>query len=188
MKRLIEMIIGILSDTHIPTKAKVLPKIVLDRLKGADHILHAGDISQYGVLKELEKLAPVTAVAGNTDPLELLQLLGEKKILSMGTFKIGLCHGHGTKGDTLRRALFNFAAEQPDCIVFGHSHMPYCRKFGSVLMINPGSPTDKRKNPYYAFSILEIDRDIKPQLFLFDRDQVVRHFISGEYTPKEKPV
>jgi putative phosphoesterase len=161
------MKIGVISDTHIPKKAKKLPGIVLDAMKDVDHIFHAGDISDISVLSELQKLAPVSAVAGNADPEELQRLLGEKKLITLGGRTFGLCHGHGEKGSTLKRVLECFQAEMPDCIVFGHSHNPYCEVHGKTLLFNPGSPTDKRRNECFSFGILEVKPEIVPKHIYF---------------------
>lgn len=72
------MKIGVLADTHIPKKAKELPEIIIEAFRDADHIIHAGDILNLNVIGQLEQLAPVTAAAGNIDPPELRELLGEK--------------------------------------------------------------------------------------------------------------
>jgi putative phosphoesterase len=159
--------IGVLSDTHIPKKTKVLPEIVLRTFKSVDHIIHAGDILSIDVIKELESLAPVTAVAGNVDPPELRKLLGEKKIISLGRFQIGVCHGHGSKSNTLGRAVECFKEDDVDCIVFGHSHTPYSAYHDNKLMFNPGSPTDKRRNKQYSFGILECSDILKAYHFYF---------------------
>ncbi len=168
------MKIGVLSDTHIPGKAKALPKAVLDAFAGADHIIHAGDILSTDVLNELGKLAPVTAVAGNIDPPELRYLLGEKKIILLGGFRFGIVHGHGSKGTTLGRAIKSFGHDDVDCIIFGHSHYPYCGYHEGILLFNPGSPTDKRRNMYYSAGLLEAGKRIKPRIFYFDKEGFVR--------------
>ena len=161
------MTIGVLSDTHIPKRAKTLPPVLLDAFTRVDHIVHAGDIISLDVLKQLNALAPVTAVAGNVDPPELRDLLGEKKILSIGGFKIGLTHGHGSKGSTISRSLAAFENETLDCIIFGHSHIPYCRYHESTLMFNPGSPTDKRRNQQYSFGIIELFDTLRAKHIFF---------------------
>jgi len=159
--------IGVLSDTHIPKKAKKLPEIVLRTFKSVDHIIHAGDILSIDVIMELEALAPVTAVAGNVDPPELRKLLGEKRIINFGRFRIGIFHGHGSKSNTLGRAVECFKDDVVDCIIFGHSHIPYCDYYQKTLMFNPGSPTDKRRNKQYSFGIMEYNHTIKAQHIYF---------------------
>ena len=164
------MTIGILSDTHIPKRALRLPEPVLERFGSVDHIIHAGDISDPSVLRDLERLAPVTAVAGNADGEELRQRLGEEKLLTAGAFKIGIFHGHGTGRTTPKRALRRFRGLEVSCIVFGHSHIPYCRDHEGILLFNPGSPTDKRRQPFYSFGILEFNgASIRPRLIYFDK-------------------
>lgn len=172
------MNIGVISDTHIPRRAASLPTIVLQYFKDADHIIHAGDIADIGVIHALEEIAPVTAVAGNIDPLELHELLGEKKLISLGGFTLGIVHGDGVKGKTIERALNAFSGDNPDCVIFGHSHMPYCGNYRGTLMFNPGSPTDRRTNKYYSFGIIELNKKISPHIIYFDKDGKVANVIS----------
>lgn len=162
------MRIGIVSDTHMPAKAKALPDIMLRAFKDTDHIIHAGDIQCADVLSSLSALAPVTAVAGNTDPPELKSVLGEKKVIEFGGFRFGVFHGHGEKGKTMDRAIERFRDDGVDCIVFGHSHIPYCAYHGCVLLFNPGSPTDKRRNRYYSLGLIDVGVSIVPHLVYFD--------------------
>lgn len=162
------MKIGVISDTHIPKRAKVLPTVVLEALKDVDSIVHAGDIMSVELLNILGQLAPVTAVAGNVDPPDLTESLDQKKIITLGKFNFGIFHGHGKKGKTVDRAIQCFENDKVDCIIFGHSHIPYCQWHGDILLFNPGSPTDKRKNTYYSFGLIDIDENISPQLIYFD--------------------
>lgn len=162
------MRIGVLSDTHIPRKAKSLPTEVLEGLKGADLIIHAGDISRDYVIYELEELAPVEAVAGNTDDEYICGMLGRKKIIAADGVKIGIIHGDGSSGTTLGRVQKAFEGDKVDCIVYGHSHIPFCEAIGSILYFNPGSPTDKRRQEKYSYGILEINgAAIKPYIKYF---------------------
>ena len=162
------MRIVVLSDTHMPRKAKTLPGLVLTALADADHIIHAGDITAPEVLVQLATVAPVTAVAGNTDTPELQMRLGNRTLLRLSRYMIGICHGHGKGGTTLQRAVNTFAGESVDAIVFGHSHMAYCAFQNDMLLLNPGSPTDKRRSPYYSFGILEIGETLTARLVYFD--------------------
>lgn len=162
------MKIGVLADTHIPGSAKVLPEIIFEAFQRVDHIIHAGDIASMEVLKALETIAPVTAVAGNVDPPFLKDQLGEKKILEAGGFNIGVFHGHGKKGKTVQRAIDCFRSDLVHCICFGHSHMPFCEYYGDILLFNPGSPTNKRREAFFSFGILEINQVIIPHIIYFD--------------------
>lgn len=167
------MKLGIISDTHIPKRAKTLPEVLLKAFGDVDIIIHAGDIMSVDVLHILRELAPVTAVAGNVDPPELIESLGERRILSLGKFTFGIYHGHGNKGKTLDRAIQCFQDDKVDCIIFGHSHIPYCQWHGDILLFNPGSPTDKRRNKYFSFGLIEINEAIRPQLIYFDADGII---------------
>ena len=124
------MKIGIISDTH-----NYFDERILQLFEGVDHILHAGDIGQPRILLELERLAPVTAVGGNTDdpgfryrPVELLTL-GDRKFL--------LQHIVDPRrpDERLRRRI---ESEKTQVVVFGHTHKPYSETLGGVLFCNPG--------------------------------------------------
>ena len=157
--------IGVISDTHISTKAKFIPPEVLEGLKGVDLILHAGDILQAEILEQLALIAPVEAVAGNNDSAELTAKLGLTKIIQAGHKRIGLIHGHGSRGTTLERAIKAF--QDVDCIVFGHNHFPYNVVHDGVLIFNPGSPTDKRRLPQASFGFLICDDEIRGEIVYF---------------------
>ena len=168
------MKIGVLADTHLYHRPVPLPGIVLDIFADADHIIHAGDIVGPDVIPQLERLAPVTAVAGNLDPDEMRGRYGQKKIVHLGGFAFGVCHGHGKKGSTADRALACLGGEGVDCVVFGHSHIPYMGYHEGVLLFNPGSPTDKRRNQYYSVGIMDIGDIISPGLVFFDANGAVQ--------------
>lgn len=150
------MKIGVLSDTHIPSRARALPPLLLRAFQGVDAILHAGDLAHESVLWELERLAPVYAVRGNVDPPQLWRELPVRRLITLGGARIGLIHGDGTSGSTLERARRAFSAESVDCIVFGHSHEPYCEREDGILLFNPGSPTDRRRQPKHSYGILTV--------------------------------
>ncbi len=161
-----------LSDTHIPRRAKELPRTVLAALANADHIIHAGDITAPHVLDALAVYAPVTVVSGNADPSELQDALGEKRLLRLDGFVIGVYHGHGRKGTTLQRAAAAFEGEAVDAVVFGHSHNPYLAYHGGVLLLNPGSPTDKRRNAYFSYGVIKTGKTLSAHLVYFYKNGV----------------
>lgn len=147
------MRIGVIADTHIPRRAKTIPDQVLQAFTGVDLILHAGDLVVGDVLSVLETLAPVEAVIGNNDKDISLPVTRE---LQVGGRRIGLTHGHlGSGRSTAERALSHFPGF--DCVVFGHSHMPYCQWHGSTLALNPGSATDRRRSPHCSFAMLYLE-------------------------------
>ncbi len=150
--------IGVVSDTHVPLRARCLPPDVLGRLEGVDLILHAGDLVDESVLVELQTLAPVVAVAGNMDPPHLHERLGRRKLLQLGSLQIGLIHGDGMRRATRQRAEEAFREYQPQAVVFGHSHQPLCDYSGNRLMFNPGSCVDPRRAGRPSYGILKVDR------------------------------
>ena len=150
------MKIGVLSDTHIPNRARSLPSELFQVFKGVELIIHAGDLVQEEVLTDLLSIAPVEAVAGNMDPPHLEKKLGQKKLLELGGLRIGVTHGSGSKHSTMERAYLTFTGEAPHCIVFGHSHQPCNTLYQGVLLFNPGSPTDKRREKYPSCGLLNI--------------------------------
>lgn len=138
--------IGVLSDTHIPRRAYSLPPTLFKVLDGASLIIHAGDLVEERVMIELEALAPVAAVAGNMDPPELQTKLGSKKIITFQEKRLGLVHGAGRGELTKEWSYQEFMDSEVDGIIFGHLHQPVCEYRDSVLLFNPGSPTNPRGN------------------------------------------
>ncbi|RAP44628.1 metallophosphoesterase [uncultured Methanosphaera sp.] len=135
------MLIGVISDTHIPTRSSKIPEKVFEVFKNVDMILHAGDIESLDVIKSLEEIAPVTAVHGNCDPnLEL----NEREVIEVENVRIGLAHGVVyPKGDT--QQLYYIAKElDVDILITGHTHQAMIEKIDDVLLLNPGSPTQPR--------------------------------------------
>ena len=159
--------VGVLSDTHVPEKARALPGVLLRAFEGVDMILHAGDLITEDVIAALERIAPVHAIAGNNDPPELVQMLGRRRVVSAGGVKIGLVHGDRGRGrNTPDRAARAFADGEVTWVVFGHSHLPYLGPppdvegqppAPAVTLFNPGSPTDRRHAPRKSFGFLEIE-------------------------------
>lgn len=161
------MRLGIISDTHIPLRAKQLPVQVFKAFDGVDLILHAGDLVTEELLLELRAIAPVEAVAGNCDPPYLTRQLPDTKILKLAGYTIGLTHGHigDHRISTPRRALSLF--EKVDLVVFGHSHSPYNEIVDGVYLFNPGSATDRRWEPKYSVGLIELGRGITCQHVFF---------------------
>ncbi|SDE60987.1 hypothetical protein SAMN04488126_1139 [Bhargavaea beijingensis] len=145
----------ILGDTHMPRMAKALPPMLIAELKTADRIIHTGDWQTMEVYNELKNFAPVDGVYGNADSQEIRDRFGREKCFDFDGTAVSLVHGDGKGKTTPLRALETFRDEQPDIILFGHSHIPYHGKHGEIVLFNPGSPTDKRRQPEYSFGILE---------------------------------
>ncbi len=157
------MLIAAISDTHIPDKARALPEALVERLRTVDLILHAGDITSSSTLDYLKRLAPTEAVHGNVDDPFLKATLPDARVVEAGGFRIGLIHGNvGSGGNTMERARRAFT--DVDCVIFGHSHSPYLERHGSVLLLNPGSPTDRRRAPRPSFALLSTDQELAAEL------------------------
>jgi len=151
------MIIGVISDTHIPTRAKKLPEKLLKSLQSVDLIIHAGDFIEIEVLKTLEKFAKVEAVFGNMDEEVIKLKLPGRKIIQVEEVKIGLVHGYDIRWDINKRIANNFCKEKVDCIVYGHTHLARNEEIDGRLYFNPGSPTDQIFSTSNTFGILEIE-------------------------------
>lgn len=162
------MKLGIVSDTHMPRSAKTLPKALVEGFQGVDKILHAGDWQSMWVYDELSLIAPVEGVAGNTDGWDIVDRFGQKKILNLNGWTIGLIHGDGISQTTEKRAYNAFQGEGVDLIVFGHSHIPLNVEYGGVILFNPGSPTDKRRQPQYSFGLITLGETIQAEHVFFD--------------------
>jgi hypothetical protein len=158
------MKIGIISDTHIPVKAKQIPSAVLRAMEKVDLILHAGDLVSLEVLEKLKELAPVEAVAGNMDPPEVTHSLPRQKIIEKEKVKIALTHGQGAPTRLIDQLKNKFS--QVKVVVFGHSHSPFNQKINDVLYFNPGSPTDKVFTSVNSYGLLKIEEgEVKGEIF-----------------------
>jgi hypothetical protein len=164
--------IGVISDTHLPRFGRRVPPALERGLRdaGVQRILHLGDITGADVPGWFETIAPFDAVAGNNDGEELRARFGRRKVVTLDGMRIAMTHGdEGPGRTTLQRAIGTFAADDPDVILFGHSHIPYLGRHGRTLVLNPGSPSDKRRQPRYTWATLVIaDGTATAQLHAYD--------------------
>nr|WP_249435637.1 metallophosphoesterase family protein [Paenibacillus sp. Marseille-Q4541] len=160
--------ITVLSDTHMPRMSKEWPAPLLQDIQDSDLIFHAGDWSDISVYEELTSMGKVHGVTGNTDLTMIRGILPEQTIIEAGGKRFGLVHGHHGKGSTEANAIAAFSGEQVDCIIFGHSHIPLLKQDGKCLLFNPGSPTDKRRQPQYSHGVITIDGDIHAEHVFYD--------------------
>ncbi len=152
------MKIGVLSDTHLRTPDQNLDYI-LDKIFGeADLILHAGDIVTRTVLERLEERGAL-AVCGNMDDYDVFDLAPQTRILMAESRKIALIHGWGSKDGLAQRIVERFAADSPDIIIFGHTHMPFWGRVNDVMMFNPGSVSRNVFPRGRTVGLLEINGD-----------------------------
>jgi uncharacterized protein len=160
--------IGVLSDTHIQSVKQgidYLQALAKRHFADIEIILHAGDVVNPDILTALDDRT-VHVVRGNMDPV--VQGIPNRKIIEIGGFRIGLIHGWGAPDTLEERVLREFREERLDCVVFGHSHHPLCRRRDGVLLFNPGSPTDRRWAPFHSIGILELGDSIEGQIIRLD--------------------
>ena len=144
-----------MADTHLPRGSRAIPDACLERMRSAGLVLHAGDLSTVSVLEDLRALGPpVAAVHGNIDSAELRRLLPERQVVDAAGVRIGLVHDAGPARGRLQRMRMAF----PDCdaVVFGHSHIPLHEEDAGFQVFNPGSPTDRRRQPRHSMGVARV--------------------------------
>ena len=143
------MKLGLISDTH-----DYLDPRIPELFAGVDHILHAGDVGRPLLIVELEQIAPVTAVTGNTD--EGLPLR-ETELITLGGKKF-LLHHIVTPGVGSPRIDRRLRDDAPDVVMFGHTHKPFAQQVGSILYFNPGYAGRQRFDLPRSLGIMEIQQ------------------------------
>ena len=133
------MLIGLISDTHIPDRAKEIPQKVFDAFSEVDLILHAGDLTSLKVIEDLEKIAPVMAIQGNMDRVNGINLPAAKVLEAEG-LKIGIAHGEVYPRADTQQLVYLARELDVDILITGHSHQPKIEQTDGVLLLNPGSP------------------------------------------------
>jgi uncharacterized protein len=158
------MVVAAIGDTHLPRGARTLPDECLRRLREADLILHTGDHSSLESLEELHALGPpVHAVFGNVDEPALRAQLPEELVVPVGDVRIGMTHVPGPRQRREERLLQRFPG--CDAVVYGHTHVPQLERRGAVWILNPGSPTERRRSPSRTMLELRIQgTTIEPSL------------------------
>jgi hypothetical protein len=159
------MIIGVISDTHIPATAKRIPETILDAFRRVDMVVHAGDMIGLEAIEELKTVCPkVIAVSGNMDNDEIRLKYPVKDLFKIGDFKIGLMHGFGSPANLISVLEDAFKLDKPDLIIFGHSHKPFNERVNGILFFNPGSATDTITAEYNSYGIIEITDQINARI------------------------
>ena len=148
------MRLAIIADTHLPRGARRLPDECVRRLEKVDLILHAGDFVRLEALRELERFAPVAGVCGNMDEPAVQRLLPERRVVEADDVRIGMIHVPGRAAGRGER----LAAMFPECdaVVYGHTHVPEVERRGDCWLLNPGSPTERRRAPSRAMLVAEV--------------------------------
>jgi uncharacterized protein len=150
------MRVVVLADTHAPRRWKSCPPPVAEQLRGADLILHAGDVCTASVLDELAQYAPVLAVVGNNDGPDVAAWGAPPTLQAdLDGLQVAMIHDSGAAVGRLRRLRRMFPSA--GLVVFGHSHIPLDDEASGLRIFNPGSPTDRRRQPHGTVGVLRIE-------------------------------
>jgi putative phosphoesterase len=148
--------IGVISDTHIPSRAKQLPPVIFSHFKNVDFIIHCGDLVEENVLVELKAIAPVYAVKGNMDGHDINE--PDEVVLEINNkFILCIAHGTGAPFEIKQRLYKQFMGFKPYMILHGHTHSPEISEFSGAIIFNPGSSTNGSE--YDSIGILEVRND-----------------------------
>jgi uncharacterized protein len=139
----------------MPRGTRRLPAECLRQLEAADLILHAGDFVSAEIYRQLRELGPLEAVHGNMDDEELARTLPAERVVAVEEARIGLVH------EPAKLA----GLDRCDALVFGHTHAPVVTREGATWLLNPGSPTERRRAPAHSMLVLRVDgKAIRPKL------------------------
>ncbi len=145
--------LAVLGDTHLPRRARDLPPTAWRAIDEADTVLHTGDVTERALLERIARRRPLHAVRGNNDR-DLVEL-PEQVVLEVDGVTLAMVHDSGPS--TGRRQRLRGRWPQARVVVFGHSHIPLCEDDGRLLLLNPGSPTDRRRMPSFTMALLYLD-------------------------------
>ncbi|MHA3703329.1 metallophosphoesterase family protein [Jatrophihabitans sp. YIM 134969] len=147
--------VGLVSDTHAPRYWKRLPPRVAAAFDGVDLVLHAGDVCEPSVLDELAQLAPVHVAHGNNDGAAVAAWGATEVVeVEVGGVAVAMVHDSGPRDGRGARLLRRFPGAA--LVVFGHSHIPWDVTTGAQRAVNPGSPTDRRRQPHGTVAVADL--------------------------------
>jgi hypothetical protein len=150
------MRVVVLADTHAPRRWRGCPPAVAGHLRGAELILHAGDVCVPSVLDELAGYAPVKAVRGNNDGPDVAAWGAPDTLeFELAGLPVAMVHDSGPAPRRTARMKRRFPGAE--LVVFGHSHIPLDETGDGVRIFNPGSPTDRRRQPHGTVGLLRIE-------------------------------
>jgi len=146
----------LISDTHLPHRGRDLPNPVWSAIEAADAVIHAGDWVSVDLLDTLEaRAARLIGCWGNNDGPELRSRLPERADVTLAGVRFTVVHETGAT--TGREARMSKAYPDTDVLVFGHSHIPWdTTAAGRLRLLNPGSPTDRRRQPHCTYMTAEV--------------------------------
>lgn len=146
----------LLADTHVPVRARNLPAAVWEHVAAVDVVVHAGDWVAASLLDALERRSNrVVGVHGNNDGPDLRERLPEVAVLTLDGVRVVVVHETGPSRGREVRARSHWP--DADLLVFGHSHIPWDTTFAGLRLLNPGSPTDRRRQPFATYLTARLD-------------------------------
>ena len=160
------MLAAVIADTHLPRGTRRLPDECLQRIRAAELLIHAGDFSTAAACDEIAAIGPeLVAVHGNVDDAALRARLPAQAVIEREGVRIGLIHDAGPARGRLAR--LRRAFPEADAVVFGHSHIPLLEDKDGLMLLNPGSPTDRRRQPRHTFALLRAEEgDVRAEILL----------------------
>jgi uncharacterized protein len=155
-------LIVLLGDTHLPRGSRRLPEACTQLLSDASLVLHTGDFTTLATLDELRDYGPLSAVHGNMDEPAVWAELPERRVVEWEGLRIGLVHDPGPRSGRYERLLAWF----PECdvVAYGHTHVPEVTKVGTVWVVNPGSPTERRRAAGHTMAVLRGEEPLLVEL------------------------
>jgi putative phosphoesterase len=159
------MKVGLIADTH----AQLHPNLA-SAFRGVDAILHAGDVGSEAVLAQLAALAPVTAIHGNADPPALQRELPARRVVRLAGTRVLLVHQAQAGRHWLPEVRELIAAEHPEVVVFGHSHLQYVARHDGTLFVNPGGGGRRRFRLRRSVAILRLEPQPNARIVWLDKE------------------
>ncbi|MDQ6875131.1 MAG: metallophosphoesterase [Actinomycetota bacterium] len=161
----------LLADTHVPARARDLPVALWSEVDQADVVIHAGDWVSEGLLDQMEsRSARLIGVHGNNDGPALRERLPEVARADLGGLRVVVVHETGPAGGREERCAARFPGT--DVVVFGHSHIPWdSTAAGGLRLLNPGSPTDRRRQPYCTWMTAHVGAGALREVRLHRRER-----------------
>lgn len=155
------MKIVVMSDTHLDQVTKEFEELCDRYCEGADLVIHLGDMVSGAVLRFLEQY-PLEAVAGNSDDRVVHGALPDKKVLRLGTFRVGIIHGFGSTVGMRGRLANEFPGA--DAVLFGHTHVPLQQREAGTLWFNPGSVFNGRGEQRCTMGLLHVGERLETEI------------------------
>lgn len=148
------MLVGVISDTH-----GYLHPRVPELLAGVEHILHAGDIGDNGIIQELATIAPITVVRGNNDRTGPTSLYSEEETLRLDGWNLFLTHEVKVPKRLDAPTMKAYMEKAVDIVVYGHSHIAHQQQLGNVLFFNPGAAGKRRFKVVPSIGLLALTEE-----------------------------